>query len=244
MEQTKTSQTVDIPADQVDTPAGRLDTGTALVGGGGVALVALTGLLPPGAYYPLQPALGIVAAAVGFAAFAALAFGIRRASARRTTGLVGTDGLTRWCLFSSGALTLAAAAALLFTPTDPDALFAPSGRIASGAVGAASYGALLALLVAAVSVTWSDGAWRTARIGVRVLAAIALAQLLLPLTLLRLDDGTLQTAGAALMWVERLFALASLAVGVSLAWPWLAPRVDRLAARATAARDRWIDSTP
>lgn len=237
MEQTMKSQAL-------DTHGASLDTGAALAAGGGVAFVAATHLLPSGAYYLLQPALGLVAALAGFAAFAALAFGVPRVGAHRPTGLVGTSRLTRWSLVLSGALTLATAVALPLLPRDSDELFAPAGRIASGAVGAASYAALLALLVAAASVSWSDGAWRTARTALRVLAVIALVQTLLPLPLLQLDADSLQVAGIALTWIERLFALASLAVGIGLAWPWLAPRVARLAARATAARDRWVDSTP
>jgi hypothetical protein len=102
----------------------------------------------------------------------------------------------------------------------------------------------LALVAAAVFATRATGAWRGARIGLRVLAVLAVLEILIPLPLGLLSPDALQSVATAWYVQGILFQVFDCGVGIGIAWPWLAPKLDRAARAATRARDRWVDTTP
>ncbi|BDZ49520.1 hypothetical protein GCM10025867_17610 [Frondihabitans sucicola] len=99
-------------------------------------------------------------------------------------------------------------------------------------------------MTAAVFAVSSRGASTSARRGITVLAVLAVATELISLAWGLLPVDALQTFANATAWQGRLFDVVALCVGVGIAWPWLAPQVDRLTAAGARARDRWVDSTP
>lgn len=235
--------------DQTTKSAG-LDRRVALVGGAGVFVAHVMALRPSGSGTPVA----IVASVAVFVGFWALAFGLpdtvtgdadhERPREPLRRGLVGSSPIARWSLAAAGALAVLGTIAAALYPRDVGTIFSSTGRAFATVLTVVDYAGLLALVAAAVFVSSSAGAWRGARIGLRILAAIAVAQVLIPLTFGLLPTDALQLVFPGWLVVFRLLEVVACAVGIAFAWPWLAPHVGRGARAATRARDRWVDTTP
>jgi hypothetical protein len=226
-----------------------LDPLAALVGGAGVFVAHLISLRPLG--LSLGDPYGLIGAVALFIGLSALAFGLpgfvgRDPEGRRRAerGLVGANPIARWALVASGALALLGAVGNVFFPRDLGDVFSSGALVYGAFLSWLGFAQIIALVVAAVFVSTSAGATRGVRIGLRLLAVAAVAGFVLTLFPLVIQADALQSFADAAFWLYGLFEFVACAAGVVIAWPWLAPFVDRAFGSASRARDRWVDTTP
>jgi hypothetical protein len=215
-----------------------IDPTVALVGGVGVVL---SHALQFGFVRLWQGAgLGLLASVFLLIGFSVIAFGLPGGG----RGLLGESRVARWSLFASGALGLLVFVGGRFYPDLSSGSPSPGAQAYGVVLGCAFLAQLLTLVAAAVFAASSEGTARQVRWSLAVLAILAVAAEALSLVWGLVPVEILQAVADATSWQWRLFDLVACGAGVGIAWPWLAPRIDRLVAAATRARDRWVDSTP
>ncbi|ROQ38601.1 hypothetical protein EDF46_2241 [Frondihabitans sp. PhB188] len=214
---------------------------TAGLGGGAIALSALLQLTPT--LGPPAVVLHLLAALLLAGGLVALALGIPAVDGHaRRPGVLGSSIAVRYLVVVSAGFAL-----LLYLVS---ALPYSWGIVFPGP-GYTTYLPLVLLVVAAVLLVRDTRSTRYPVVGIGVLAALGLLHVVLDVVIVAFAgvlsalavDG-LQVVATPLYLFSRVSTLATVAVGVWFAWPWLAPHVDAATAAARRARQSHVDSTP